>query len=358
MEKERTTPDNYPLTLNALMSACNQTTNRHPVSKLEEATVSNALLNLRGLNLVRIVYSRSNRADRFRQVLDETLALDDGEAAVVCLLMLRGPADGERAAGPERAPAPLRRPGRRRRRPGPAGPARRTPRGQARASAGTEGEPVGPTAGGRAAGGGGAVAHRGGGSGVARAQAPAGWTGRWPRPPRRSRSPRRSGWRRWRRRWRPSRTRWSGSGPSTTTSSGSSIEGSPAAPGRRRRHPGRRRRRPRGRGQRLPVRQRADHQLRRHHHHRDVGRPRRHRGHRLRLRRPPPTTASSATSPSASTTTTATTGSTRSPSGRWWARRARPTSTRRAPRAATRCSRSATPTRPSPARTATRSTTW
>ena len=91
MEKERTTPDNYPLTLNALMSACNQTTNRHPVSKLEEATVSNALLNLRGLNLVRIVYSRSNRADRFKQVLDETLGLDGGEAAVVCLLMLRGP---------------------------------------------------------------------------------------------------------------------------------------------------------------------------------------------------------------------------------------------------------------------------
>ncbi len=91
MEKERTTPDNYPLTLNALMSACNQTTNRHPVSKLEEATVGNALLNLRGLNLVRIVYSRSNRADRYRQVLDEVLGLDGGEAAVVCLLMLRGP---------------------------------------------------------------------------------------------------------------------------------------------------------------------------------------------------------------------------------------------------------------------------
>jgi len=91
MEKERTTPDNYPLTLNALMSACNQTTNRHPVIKLEEATVSNALLNLRGLNLVRIVYSRSNRADKYRQVLDEVLGLDEGEAAAVCLLMLRGP---------------------------------------------------------------------------------------------------------------------------------------------------------------------------------------------------------------------------------------------------------------------------
>jgi uncharacterized protein len=91
MEKERTTPDNYPLTLNALMSACNQTTNRHPVVKLEDATVSNALLNLRGMNLVRIVYSRSNRADRFRQVLDEVLGLDGGEAALLCLLMLRGP---------------------------------------------------------------------------------------------------------------------------------------------------------------------------------------------------------------------------------------------------------------------------
>jgi uncharacterized protein YceH (UPF0502 family) len=73
------------------MSACNQTTNRNPVSKLEEATVGNALINLRGLNLVRIVYSRSNRADRFRQVLDEALGLDPAEAAVVCLLMLRGP---------------------------------------------------------------------------------------------------------------------------------------------------------------------------------------------------------------------------------------------------------------------------
>ncbi len=91
MEKERTTPDNYSLTLNALMAACNQTTNRHPVSKLEDATVGNALLNLRGLNLVRIVYSRSNRADRYRQVLDEVLGFDGAEAAVVCLLMLRGP---------------------------------------------------------------------------------------------------------------------------------------------------------------------------------------------------------------------------------------------------------------------------
>jgi len=91
MEKERTTPDNYPLTLNALMSACNQTTNRHPVIALEEATVSNALLNLRGLNLVRIVYSRSNRADKYKQVLDEVLGLDEGEAAIVCLLLLRGP---------------------------------------------------------------------------------------------------------------------------------------------------------------------------------------------------------------------------------------------------------------------------
>lgn len=91
MEKERLTPDNYPLTLNGLLAACNQSSNRHPVIKLEEPTVSNALLNLRGLNLVRIVYSRSNRADRYRHVLDEELGLDPGQSAILCLLMLRGP---------------------------------------------------------------------------------------------------------------------------------------------------------------------------------------------------------------------------------------------------------------------------
>jgi uncharacterized protein YceH (UPF0502 family) len=91
IEKEMATPDNYPLTMNALMAACNQTSNRTPVTKLEEPTVENALANLRAMNVVRIVYSRSNRADKFRHVLDEMLALEPEHLALLCVLMLRGP---------------------------------------------------------------------------------------------------------------------------------------------------------------------------------------------------------------------------------------------------------------------------
>jgi uncharacterized protein len=91
IEKEMATPDNYPLTMNALLAACNQTSNRHPVTKLDEATVGNALQNLRAMNVVRIVYSRSNRADKFRHVLDEMLALEPTDLALLSVLMLRGP---------------------------------------------------------------------------------------------------------------------------------------------------------------------------------------------------------------------------------------------------------------------------
>lgn len=91
LEKERTTPDIYPLTMNGLLTACNQTSNRSPVVSLEEPTVANALENLRAEKLVRVVYSRSNRAERFRQVLDEALGLAPDELAVLCVLMVRGP---------------------------------------------------------------------------------------------------------------------------------------------------------------------------------------------------------------------------------------------------------------------------
>jgi hypothetical protein len=91
IEKEMATPDNYPLTMNGLLAACNQTSNRNPVTRLEEPTVSNALENLRALKIVRIVYSRSNRADKFRHVLDEELALEPESLAVLSVLMLRGP---------------------------------------------------------------------------------------------------------------------------------------------------------------------------------------------------------------------------------------------------------------------------
>lgn len=91
VEKERTTPDSYPLTMNSLLAACNQTTNRHPVVSLGEPTVANALANLRAGNLVRIDYSRSNRAERYRHVLGEALGLDAPALAVLAVLMLRGP---------------------------------------------------------------------------------------------------------------------------------------------------------------------------------------------------------------------------------------------------------------------------
>ena len=94
IEKEMATPDNYPLTMNALLAACNQTSNRNPVTRFDEATVSNALENLRAANVVRIVYSRSNRADKFRHVLDEVLALEPQHLAVLSVLMLRGPQTG------------------------------------------------------------------------------------------------------------------------------------------------------------------------------------------------------------------------------------------------------------------------
>ena len=91
IEKEMATPDGYPLTMNALLAACNQTSNRNPVTRLDEATVGNALENLRAMNLVRIVYSRSNRADKYRHALGEILAVEPEHLALLSVLMLRGP---------------------------------------------------------------------------------------------------------------------------------------------------------------------------------------------------------------------------------------------------------------------------
>jgi uncharacterized protein YceH (UPF0502 family) len=91
VEKEQATPANYPLTMNSLLAACNQTTNRHPVVTLSEATVRNALENLRAANLIRIDYSRSNRAEKYRHVLEEALQVDDEQLVVLSVIMLRGP---------------------------------------------------------------------------------------------------------------------------------------------------------------------------------------------------------------------------------------------------------------------------
>lgn len=90
IEKERATPQNYPLTLNALRVACNQSTNRDPVVDYDDHTVETSLAWLREHRLIRIVYSPSNRAAKYRHVLDELLHVGDDELAVLCVLLLRG----------------------------------------------------------------------------------------------------------------------------------------------------------------------------------------------------------------------------------------------------------------------------
>ena len=91
IEKERATPQNYPLTLNSLRLACNQSTNRDPVVDYDDHEVEAALTSLRERGLTRIVYSTSNRAAKFRHVLDENLRVNDAEIAALCVLLLRGP---------------------------------------------------------------------------------------------------------------------------------------------------------------------------------------------------------------------------------------------------------------------------
>jgi uncharacterized protein len=91
IEKESTTPDNYPLTLNALTAACNQISNREPVMDLDEATVLDTLKDLSRRSLVREVYRNDSRAKRYRHTMVETMTLHPAELAVLGTLMLRGP---------------------------------------------------------------------------------------------------------------------------------------------------------------------------------------------------------------------------------------------------------------------------
>lgn len=91
LEKELTTPDNYPLSMNGLLAACNQTSNRNPVVTYDERIVGNAIENLRAQGLLRVVYSRSNRVDKYRHVLDEVLGIDVPDRALLAVLMVRGP---------------------------------------------------------------------------------------------------------------------------------------------------------------------------------------------------------------------------------------------------------------------------
>ncbi len=92
LEKERTTPDQYPLTLNALVLACNQATSREPVMRLDEHEVESTLSALKAQGLLRYVHPSHGRSvTRFRQVADESWGLEAAAAAVVAVLLLRGP---------------------------------------------------------------------------------------------------------------------------------------------------------------------------------------------------------------------------------------------------------------------------
>jgi uncharacterized protein YceH (UPF0502 family) len=90
VEKQRTTPDVYPLSLNALRGACNQSTNREPVVAYDEPTIRSALDRLSRRGWVRLASGPGSRAVKFRHLLDDALDLPDPELALLTVLMLRG----------------------------------------------------------------------------------------------------------------------------------------------------------------------------------------------------------------------------------------------------------------------------
>jgi uncharacterized protein YceH (UPF0502 family) len=91
VEKQRTTPDAYPLSLNALRLACNQATNRDPVVDYDESTVVEALRRLAQRGWTRLASGPGSRARKYRHLLPEALGVADDELALLAVLMLRGP---------------------------------------------------------------------------------------------------------------------------------------------------------------------------------------------------------------------------------------------------------------------------
>jgi len=91
LEKEITTPDYYPLSLNALVNACNQKSNRDPVTNLDEDSVRSALRALHDNSLARSVSAADSRVTKYEHRLQEAFNLDRREAAIFCELLLRGP---------------------------------------------------------------------------------------------------------------------------------------------------------------------------------------------------------------------------------------------------------------------------
>ncbi|HEU5279991.1 MAG TPA: YceH family protein [Gaiellaceae bacterium] len=90
IEKQRTTPDAYPLSLNALRLACNQATNREPVVAYEEREIKAALDRMSHRGWTRFASGASSRALKYRHLLDEALGLSDTEISLLAVLMLRG----------------------------------------------------------------------------------------------------------------------------------------------------------------------------------------------------------------------------------------------------------------------------
>lgn len=91
VEKQRTSPDVYPLSLNALRLACNQSTNRDPVVEYDEPEIRQALDRLSRRGWARLASGQTSRAVKFRHLLDEALRLDGREVSLLAVLMLRGP---------------------------------------------------------------------------------------------------------------------------------------------------------------------------------------------------------------------------------------------------------------------------
>jgi uncharacterized protein YceH (UPF0502 family) len=90
VEKQVTTPEYYPLTLNALTQACNQKNNRSPVVTFDEGSVTQALESLRSKNLVYLFYGSTSRVPKYKHMMAEVYGLNSKELAVMCVLMLRG----------------------------------------------------------------------------------------------------------------------------------------------------------------------------------------------------------------------------------------------------------------------------
>lgn len=91
VEKQLTTPEYYPLTLNALMAACNQKSNRDPVVSFDETTIMAAVDALRDKNLVYLYYGSGSRTVKYKHMLPSVYDLDAGGIAIIAVLLLRGP---------------------------------------------------------------------------------------------------------------------------------------------------------------------------------------------------------------------------------------------------------------------------